>query len=100
MEKFSALMKKLIKNLKIKFFLFFVLSFILLFLFGFYISCFCGVYINTQIHLIKDTLISFGLSFVDPFVIYLLPGMLRIPALSMKNGECLYKFSQIVQNIL
>ena len=100
MEKFNTLMKKLIRNLKIKFFLFFVLSFILLLLFGFYISCFCGVYINTQIHLIKDTLISFGLSFVDPFVIYLLPGMLRIPALSMKNGECLYKFSQIVQNIL
>ena len=96
----NVLKRKLIKILKIKFLLFFVLSFILLLLFGFYVSCFCGVYVNTQIHLIKDTLMSFGLSFVDPFVIYLLPGMFRIPALSMKNNECLYKFSQLVQNIL
>ena len=64
------------------------------------ISCFCDVYVNTQIHLIKDTLISFGLSFVDSVVIYLLPGMFRIPVLSMKNNECLYKFSQLIQDIL
>ena len=92
--------KKLINLLNLKFIIYFILSTIFLLIFWYYLSMFCAIYKNTQIHLIKDTLISFGLSFVDPFVIYLLPGMLRIPALSMKNGECLYKFSQIVQNIL
>ena len=43
---------------------------------------FCAIYKNTQIHLLKDTLMSFGLSMISPFVIYLLPGLFRIPALS------------------
>ena len=50
-------------------------------------------------HLLKDTLISIGLSLVFPFVIYLLPGIFRIPSLSIKNKkrECLYNFSKILQ---
>ena len=63
---------------------------------------FCAIYNNTQIHLIKDTLIGFGMSLLYPFRIYLLPGMFRIPALSNKNikdKKCLYRFSQILQKI-
>ena len=51
-KKFIHLKKKLkdIKNkIKIKFILFFIISFLLLMVFMFYISCFCGVYVNTQI---------------------------------------------------
>ena len=48
---------------------------------------FCAIYVNTQIHLIKDTLISFGISLLYPFVIYLLPGIFRILALSNKENE-------------
>ena len=59
---------------------------------------FCAIYINTQIHLIKDTLISFGLSLCYPFGIYLIPGIFRIPALSNKK-KCLYDFSRILQII-
>ena len=47
------------KILKIKFVLFFIISFIILFVFACYIACFCSVYSNTQIHLIKDSVISF-----------------------------------------
>ena len=36
--------------LKVKFALFFFLSFLLLSLFLYYITCFCGIYTNTQIH--------------------------------------------------
>ena len=38
---------------------------------------------------------------VYPFGIYLLPGMLRIPALidEKKNKKCMYKLSQLVQNL-
>ena len=46
---------------------------------------FCAIYKNTQLHLIKDTLISFGLSFIYPFGINLLPGLFRIPSLSEKK---------------
>ena len=60
---------------------------------------FGAVYKNTQYHLLKDTLISFGLSMLYPFGIYLLPGLFRIPALAdpNKKRECLYKFSKLLQ---
>ena len=99
--------KKLIKKkseeqIKFIFFnsiLFFIISFIFLLFFWYYISIFCAVYENTQIHLIKDTIISFGLSMIDSFCIYLIPGIFRIPSLRCKNREKLYKFSKIIQLI-
>ncbi len=45
------------------------------------------IYKNTQIHLLKDILMSFGLSLLFPFEIYLIPGIFRIPALSNVNKE-------------
>ena len=87
------------KKLKIKFILFFVISFIFLLFFWYYLSMFCAIYRNTQYHLIKDTLISFGLSLTYPFIIYLFPGFFRIPALINKNNRQIYKynFSKILQ---
>ena len=89
--------KKLINCLKIKFCLFFIITFILLLIFWYYISCFCCIYQNTQIHLIIDSLTSFGFSLVYPFFVYLIPGIFRIAALRSKksNKSCMYKFSQI-----
>ena len=89
--------KDLLSILKIKFALFFVINLALLILFWFYLGCFCAVYKNTQIHLIKDTLISFGTSMIYPFGIYLIPGIFRIFALKQKNKECMYNFSKIVE---
>ena len=93
--------KEIIKNLYLKFKLFFSISFLFLLFFWYYISCFCAVYKNSQIHLIKDTLISFGLSLLLPFLISLIPGIFRIPSLrtSGKNLECIYKISKIIQTI-
>ena len=59
MEKLNIKVKELIICLKIKFALFFAVSFFILIFFAYYIICFCGIYVNTQLHLIKDTLISF-----------------------------------------
>jgi len=91
--------QKILNCLKIKFTLFFILTFIFLILFWFYICCFCGIYRNTQIHLIKDCLTSYGLSLLYPFGIYLFPGIFRIPSLRAKNKDkdCMYKFSKILQ---
>ena len=84
-------------NIKIKTAFFFVISFILLGFFWFYLGCFCFVYKNTQIHLIKDTVISLASSMIYPFAIYLLPGIFRLTALKnkKKDKELMYKFSKV-----
>jgi hypothetical protein len=91
--------EKILICLKIKFSLFFILTFILLILFWYYICCFCAIYRNTQIHLIKDCLSSYGLSLLYPLIIYLVPGIFRIPSLKAKNKdkETMYKFSKLLQ---
>ena len=89
------------KILSIRFVLFFFISFLFLLFFWYYISMFGVIYRNTQIHLLKDTLLSFGLSFIYPFGILLIPGFFRIPSLSNNRSkrQCLYNFSKIVQLI-
>ena len=96
---------KLIKILLIKSILYYIIGTVFLFIFWFYISLFCYIYENTQIHLLSDTLISFGFSLLYPFGIYLLPGIFRIPALSNGKkdnklnikGKYLYNFSKFLQ---
>ena len=91
--------EELINKLTIKFILYFIISFVLLGFFWYYISMFGAIYRNTQLHLLKDTIISFVLSLVYPFGIYLIPGLFRIPALSNRKNkrECLYNFSKVLQ---
>ena len=91
--------QKLIKILIIKFVFYFIISFIFLLFFLYYLSMFCIIYKNTQIHLLKEFLISFGFSLLIPFITYLLPGFFRILALSSNNSkrECLYNFSKFLQ---
>ena len=90
--------KSIEKCITIKFIIFFILSISFLIFFWYFISCFCAVYTNTQIILIKDTLVSFGLSMLYPFGLNLLPGFFRMPALRAKNKDrkCLYKISGLV----
>ena len=89
--------KRLYKRIQIKFIFFFIIGFIFLLFLWYYVAMFCVIYKNTQYHLIKDTIISSFESFIFPFIIYLLPGLFRIPALSniKDNKEYLYKFSKI-----
>ena len=90
---------KLKIKLNIKFILYFILSFIVLLFSWYYLSMFGAVFRNTQFYLLKDTLISFGLSLIYPFGINLIPGFFRIPALGnpKKKREYLYKLSKILQ---
>ena len=93
--------KNILKCLKIKFFFFFLFSFLFLFIFWYYISIFCSVYKNTQIYLIKDVLISFGITLLYPFILNLLPGIFIIISLKTreKDLEYLYKISKIIEKI-
>ncbi len=62
---------------------------------------FCAIYNNTQIHLIKDTLLSFVLSLFYPLGLYLIPGIFRIHALSTSKAKrsYLYRISKVIQII-
>ena len=84
------------RNLTIKFILFYVISIILLSMFWFYIGCFCAVYKNTQIYLLKDTLFSFSLSLILPFVKYFIPCIIRINSLRDISKTC-YNFIKLFQ---
>ena len=100
-EKAKEKSKKVESCLKIKFYIYFILSIIFMIFFWCFISCFCAVYTNTQKMLIKDGFSSFLLSMIYPFIINLLPGLFRIPALRAKNKnkKTLYKISLIVAAI-
>ena len=92
--------KILINKLYIKFIIYFIISFLFLLLFWYYISMFGVIYKNTQMHLLKDTLISVGLSLIIPFGVYLIPGIFRLPSLSIKDKKrkYLYNFSKFLQS--
>ena len=86
------------KCVKIKLMCYFLFTFVF---FGFYwyiISSFCSVYENTQIAFIKDSLMSFLLSLIYPFLLYSIPSWLRLCAIRSKNKkfEFMYKLSEII----
>ena len=93
--------KDILNCLIAKFTLFFIISFFFLIIFWYYLSCFCCVYKNTQIYLIKNSLISYSVSLIYPFLFYLIPGIFRIPSLRArnKNMETIYKISKFIQLI-
>ena len=97
----SGDLDKKIKWIKIKMKLFFIIVFLFSAIFWYYLACFGAVYKNTQIHLLKDTLWSFGLSLIYPFGLNIFPGLFRIPSLrkETKFANGLYTFSKIVQII-
>ena len=85
------------RKIKIKLTLFFISCLILLMFFWSYLACFGAIYKNTQIYLIKDTLFSFGLSLLYPFLIYLVPASLRISIL--RHPEYCFKISKLFQSL-
>ena len=95
----TAKTQKLYNSLFKKFISFYILIFLFLFIFWYYLSCFCAVYKNTQIFLLKDSLIGFWFSLIYPIILNLLPGLFRIPSLNSpyKDKECIYNFSKIIQ---
>ena len=89
---------ELYRGLMIRFNLFYFISLLFLLFFWYYISTFCAVYKNTQVILIENTLTCFLLTLIYPFILNLLPGFFRIPALKAinKDKENLYKIGKIM----
>ena len=97
----EKILSKLKTILLIKFIFFYVFSGLFMIFFWVYISCFCIAYKNTQLYLIKDTLISFFLSLFYPILYYLVPGIFRIYSLKdeKKSKKCMYNLSKLIQSI-
>jgi hypothetical protein len=92
------LQEKVERNLIIKYIIFFIMGIIFLSIFWLFLSSFGAVFQNTQVILVKNTLISFGISFVYPLFINIIPGIFRICSLADKknNSICIYKISKFL----
>ena len=88
---------KVKKNLVIKYAVFFILGLIFLVFFWMLLSSFGAVYTNTQMFIFKNTLVSFAMSLLYPFIISIFPSVLRICSLKSKNSEYIYKVSKYLQ---
>ena len=89
----------IIRTLLIKYVFFFILSFFFMLACWYYMTCFCAVYRNTQFHLLKDTLISFGISLLSPFATKLVPTFFRLYGLR-KRSQIIFKIGQFSQLLL
>ena len=100
-EDLNQIIYDISRVIKIIVILFFIITYLLTFAFWIYLGCFCTVYKNTQIHLLKEVLSSFAISFVSPFLMYPIPGLLRIFSLKNKTEDkpYLYKLSQLLQKL-
>ena len=90
--------KQVQQCLFIKYILFYILGLIFLIFFWYYLSSFCAVFVNSQIYLIDNTIISLSISLLYPFFINFLPCTFRINSLNKKN-KCFYNISKILQII-
>ena len=97
LQKANILKKTTLRNILIKFTIFFVLNLLILISFWYYLTCWNAVYENTQIYLIKNTLISFAISLIYPFIINIIPFILRQQSLKQEKKKYLYDVSKIAQ---
>ena len=88
-----------IRTLKTKYAFFFILSFFFMLACWYYMTCFCAVYRNTQFHLLKDTLISFGISMLSPLVTKLVPTFFRVYGLR-KRSQIIFRIGEFSQMLL
>ena len=82
--------------MKIRIIIYFILSLVFLIIFGYYVLCFCAVFENTQVELIKLTFTSWVFSLIYPFILCFFTGILRLLAFKLENS-CIYKIKQIFQ---
>ena len=83
----------------IKCYLFFVLNILNLIFIWVYLASFFTVFKNTQFFVIKNTIISFGISLFSPFILGIFPALLRIMSLSNREKKNMF-FAYILSKIL
>ena len=86
----------ILRCIKVRIVIYYILSFAFLLVFGFYVLCFCAVFENTQIALIRSTLTSWLISFIYPLIICLFTSIVRSAAFKCKS-KCLYFVKTMMQ---
>ena len=101
LNKSKVKVDKVKRCIVIKYIIFYVVSIAFLIFFWYYLSSFGAVYKNTQVILIKNTLISFSLCLLFPFIINIVPSIFRKISLNNTNfnGLFLFKISRYLQYI-
>ena len=79
--------KKILKCIIIKYIIFTSLNSALLTVFWYYLTCFNAIYNNTQATLIINSVISFSFSLIYPFIINIIPTILRYDALKIRKNK-------------
>ena len=94
--------KKIKRCIIIKYICYFAVGLAFLIFFWYYLSSFCAVFKNSQVYLIKNTLISLSFSLIYPFLINFITCAFRIISLNDEkdNKIILYKISKVLQLIL
>ena len=93
-----SLLFPILRCIKLKIVFFYIFTFLLFAFYWYTVTCFCAVYPNTQMAFIKDSLTSFGLGLLYPFILYLFPAILRIISLKCCEGKLafVYTLSDII----
>ena len=76
-----------IKCLKTKITIFFIFTFLMFVFYWYAVACFCGVYENTQIIFIKDSISSFAFGLLLQLIIYIIPAVYKLIKLNRNKRE-------------
>ena len=89
------------RNLTIKYIIFFLLGIAFHLIFWFSLSSFSNMYRNTQVFVLENALIAFGISCIYPIIFNILPSIFRVCSLSgdEKNHNIIYSISKFLQMI-
>ena len=92
---------KLIKRLKIKYVLCYIISLFFNFIFFYYITAFCAIYSKIQIHMISDSLMSFLLTISYSIIFAMISTFIRNFSLQKENNirKLFYLISWIISLI-
>ena len=85
-----------LRCIKIRVTIYYLLSFAFVGCFGFYVLCFCAVFENTQKELVKSTLTSWLISLLYPFGICLVTSIVRKLAFKCRS-RVLYTIKLLLQ---
>ena len=86
-----------IKIIFIKYICFYSLAIVSIIFFGYYLSSFGAVYQNTQIILVRNAFISYVISLLFPFIIIILPSILRRHSLKDSTRGWIFNISRYLQ---
>ena len=97
-----------LRCIKLRIFIYYIISIVFMIVFGFYIACFCEIFENTQILLLGTMAFSWVLNILYPFVVCFITSIFRRGALTCgkkdknnrrKGIKCCYRINKILQLI-